>query len=326
MKKRILLVDESLTVQKVVALTLDKGRYEIIYARTRQEVIKSVLDEIPHLILLSDAVQELPWQSFPKELEAWLGRNVSPPPVLLITNQEIREAKHYAACLKKPFTPQNLQAAVEAQFAAGDDSDPLERTDTRGFVSNPELNRSGASADEDRLERAFNSTFSNEENLVNETLGSAQQHQSHDEGYDEVSYTQTVFDARSPKNRNAAARKTEGTNPTAASLWEDSSASAMTTRAKPAKPEGPEELWGTNAMPVQNRGEDASAHPQVMSADDSMAYKSVLENEVQSRLEKQDLEEIVTRTLNKLMPPIVEKLVQERLDHLLREHEESLSP
>ncbi len=42
MRKRVLLIDESLTVQKVVALTLDKSRFSILYAKTRAEAMRLV--------------------------------------------------------------------------------------------------------------------------------------------------------------------------------------------------------------------------------------------------------------------------------------------
>ena len=53
-----------------------------------------------------------------------------------------------------------------------------------------------------------------------------------------------------------------------------------------------------------------------------MAYKAVLETKVTDRLSGQDLDAIVERVLTRIVPPIVERLVQERLDKLLGEHEQ----
>ena len=69
MKKKILLIDESLTVQKVVALTLDKAKYQLSFAKSRPEVMKLVLENPPDLILLSDQMSDMSVGNFPKEME-----------------------------------------------------------------------------------------------------------------------------------------------------------------------------------------------------------------------------------------------------------------
>src|SRR5215212_4572112 len=97
MKKRVLLVDESLTVQKVVALTLDRHRFAILYAKSRAEAMKLITESPPELILVSDHVADITASSFPKEVEAWMGRDQGLPPVVLITGQDIKEHRHYAA-------------------------------------------------------------------------------------------------------------------------------------------------------------------------------------------------------------------------------------
>jgi PleD family two-component response regulator len=71
MKKRILLLDESVTVQKVVALTLDRERFAITNAKTRSEAMKSILENPPDLILVSDQVAGVSASAFPKEVETW---------------------------------------------------------------------------------------------------------------------------------------------------------------------------------------------------------------------------------------------------------------
>ena len=88
MKKRILLVDESLTVQKVVSLTLDKQRYAVLYARSRAEVMKMIVESPPELVLVSDQVSDIHWQSFPKEVEAWLGREHELPRIIFAAASE----------------------------------------------------------------------------------------------------------------------------------------------------------------------------------------------------------------------------------------------
>lgn len=149
MKRKILLADDSLTVQKVISLTLDKAQYELIFARNRKEVLKAVASEAPELILISDTLTDLQWQSFPKELEAWLGRGASVPALILVCARDISEAKHYAAVLRKPFSPQELQMLVANHL--------------------PTLDIGGGTSP-DSLQGLFNQNFSDESALVDATL------------------------------------------------------------------------------------------------------------------------------------------------------------
>lgn len=150
MKKKILLIDESLTVQKVVALTLDKNRYALTFAKSRAEVTKLLLENPPDLILLSDQVGEFNAASFPKEMETWLGGVREAAPVILITAQDIKEQRHYAGVLRKPFSPQALQDLVQEWVK-------------------PETDSAGDLEDE-RLQKIFNDTFADESTLVRETF------------------------------------------------------------------------------------------------------------------------------------------------------------
>ena len=162
MKRYILLIDDSLTVQKVVALTLDKNKYDVHYAKSRTEAIKGVIERTPDVILISDSFQDIHWQSFPKEVEAWLSRNYDLPSIVLITTQDIEEAKHYSGVLRKPFTPQVLQALIAAFAPTADENDK------------PTQLISGVTADAEdsdrRLQKAFNDTFANEAKLTERTF------------------------------------------------------------------------------------------------------------------------------------------------------------
>jgi FKBP-type peptidyl-prolyl cis-trans isomerase (trigger factor) len=68
------------------------------------------------------------------------------------------------------------------------------------------------------------------------------------------------------------------------------------------------------------------SEPQILRTEESLAYKSLLENQVQQKLESQNLNEMVEKVLARLLPPLVERLVQERLDQLLTEQEQDLDP
>lgn len=156
MKKKILLIDESLTVQKVVSLTLDKTKYQLLFAKNRSDVMKMVNDAIPDLILVSDQVSDIDSAVFPKEIEMWLsGKSV--PPIILITAHDLKTPKHYTAVLKKPFTPQTLKTLV---------SEYLNSTPDEGMEA--ELNQ----VEDQRFEKMLENTFLNEAELVKQTFES----------------------------------------------------------------------------------------------------------------------------------------------------------
>jgi len=271
MKKRILLIDESLTVQKVVSLTLDKNKYQVNYAKTRNEAVSQITENTPDLILVSDQVSDLTIPSFPKELETWLGRTHEIPPIILITAQDIKEIRHYAGVLRKPFSPQALQTIV-AKYASESKVQP-------GGLGQP-----NEDFEDQRLQKIFNETFNDEANLVRATF---------ENEMEESDVTQI----------------------------------GVPVPARQAVRESGQDLWGASSQPP-SAPPPSSARPQqrpkapVMGAEDSMAYKAVLEREVETKLGGRDLDEMVDKILNRLVPPLVEKLVQERLDKLMKEQED----
>lgn len=247
MKRHILLIDDSLTVQKVVALTLDKNKYDVHYAKSRTEAIKGVIEKTPDVILLSDSFQDIHWQSFPKEVEAWLSRNYDLPSIVLITTQDIGEAKHYSGVLRKPFTPQVLQSLIAAFAPTADENDKPTQLISGGVADSEDSDR--------RMQKAFNDTFASEAKLTERTF-------------------------------------------------------QMQEEEETMKQSGGD-LWSASPAPSSP----------VLGANDSMAYKASLENKVERDLESKDLDAIVDKVLSKMVPPIVERLVQERLDQLMREQE-----
>ncbi|MBY0370028.1 hypothetical protein K2X33_05035 [bacterium] len=252
MKKRILLIDESLTVQKVVALTLDRERYTLSNAKNRPEAMKQVLESPPDLILVSDQVAGLTASSFPREVESWVGRDRKVPALVLITASDAKEQRGYVALLKKPFTPQALQICVN---------------DALG----------GEEARETRLEKVFTETFSDEARLVEETYAAGIEMQDEEE-------EATLLNIPAPGRQGPPVEEDVAT------------------------------LWGSGKMA-------ATETVQVLGPEDSMAYKAQLEKEVRSHLDAHDLEGVVREVLEKIVPPMVERLAQQRLDQLLKESE-----
>ena len=280
MKKRILLIDESLTVQKVVSLTLDKGRFTVAYAKSRSEAMAAVADAPPDLILVSDQVTDVTVASFPKEVEAWLP---SKPPVILIASQGSPDHQVYDAVLRKPFSPQALQTVVMEHCGK----------------AQPVLPQSPTPSDDgEHMQKRFDEAFNDEARLVKETF---------QEEVDQQERTLLTIPASPDAGGQAPLAESEsGQN-----LWQASLESAPATTPSPAVPVAP-------SSPVTPK----ETNP-VMGADDSMAYKASLENQVQNQLEKHDLPKLVEQMLERMLPPIVEKIVQERLDALLKEQEDA---
>ncbi len=269
MKKRILLLDESLTVQKVVALTLDRDRYALTSVKSRSEAMKLVLESPPDLILVSDQVAGVSASAFPKEVETWAGRDRRVPQLVLITSQDAKEQRGYCAVLKKPFSPQALQAAV---------SEAIVDTDSSHGAS------SMSEREDSDMQKVFADTFSDEANLVAETF-----------------QFEAVPNDEATPIQHSSSKATAGT----------------ARRNGPPPPENVAQLWGR----ASDAEEQTSQQVQVLGAEDSMAYKAQLEQEVRSKLEGYDFESSVQRILERVVPPIVERLAQARLDQLLKETE-----
>lgn len=282
MKSKVLLLDESLTVQKVVALTLDRNRYTIAYAKTRAEVMKAVMENAPDIILVSDQVSDLNISVFPKEVESWSGRDRRCPPLVLITNQDIKEMRHYQAVLRKPFSPQALQAVVQ-QFAQRQ-----EETRTTPGID--------LADDDHRLQKMFNDSFSDEQRLMRETLA-------HEEEKEERTLLTIPAPPPTPSkgHRPPVPMPKPQTPESVAELW-----GGMPSAAPP-------DLPAPEARP--------RASTELMGAADSMAYKATLESQIESFLRSQNLEKMVHTALENLIPSIVERLAKEKLDQLLNDQQ-----
>jgi DNA-binding response OmpR family regulator len=269
MKKNVLLIDESLTVQKVVALTLDRQKYNVLSAKSRSEAMKVILESPPDMILVSDQVPSINASSFPGEVDSWVGKDRTTPPMVLITSQEVSEFGRYTSVLKKPFSPQALHALV-VQHAG---------------VNEPSAAPSAANPDgesEGRLQKIFNENFNDEADLVRQTF-------------------QNEYDSEENELLNTP-NQSKGSN-----------------QDRPRKqPESAAELWGVGD-PKSHLDGVSEAGVQLMGAEDSMAYKASLDSQIDRFLRSQNMEEIVARIVERMVPPIVEKIARERIDRLLKE-------
>ncbi|MBI1860054.1 MAG: response regulator [Deltaproteobacteria bacterium] len=257
MKVKVLLIDDSLTVQKVVALSLDRSRYQILFAKTTAEAVRIISENDLSAVLVSDGVAGLAAASFPKEVELRLGKERVAPPMILISAKSDVNAKNYAAHLLKPFTPQTLAAALETVVPQG-----VQPTQTGTFG---EL---GEETSEQRLQQAFNNAFPDESALAQETLRVAES-QAQAQSWE------------APQELN--------TGDVPAPLWDNPAESSMRPIGEKSQPTQTAKRPGPGtAMPEMN-----------------------------------ELEDRVARKLDEVLPGIVERLVQERLDKLLKEKDES---
>ncbi|MCB0416269.1 MAG: hypothetical protein KDD39_01380 [Bdellovibrionales bacterium] len=281
MKTKILLLDESVTVQKVVALTLDKNLYTVEFAKTRSEAKNLLAAGATRLVLVSEQVSDLNVAGFPSEVATWTN---SKPVIVLITTQDIDSYPNYTAVLRKPFSPQTLQETVAAHTQASATSAPKK---DEGFETSS-------------LESAFNKKFSDEEELVRETLDEAH-----------------LFSAR-PAQQAESWTTAPAANPTQ-SLWGGAQPYRTpvfpTPQPRPEAPASGAALWQSQGQPTQTqRPAPVPQPPQAApSAPQTSASHAGLPGE-------DELRQRIDVLLAKIVPPIVERMVKERLDKLLEEN------
>ena len=121
MPKKILLADDSLTIQKVVELTFSDSDFELICVSNGQRALEKLRDERPDLIL-ADVV--MPEKNGYEVCEAIKGNPATAKiPVVLLSgtfepfDRERAERIGADAIVSKPFDSQQLLAQVEALLA-----------------------------------------------------------------------------------------------------------------------------------------------------------------------------------------------------------------
>ena len=121
MPKRILLADDSLTIQKVVELTFSDSDYELVCVSNGQRALESVREQRPDLIL-ADVV--MPEKNGYEVCEAIKGSpGTAKIPVVLLSgtfepfDRERAERIGADAIVSKPFDSQQLLSQVEALLA-----------------------------------------------------------------------------------------------------------------------------------------------------------------------------------------------------------------
>src|SRR5215467_3586211 len=121
MPKKILLADDSLTIQKVVELTFSDSDYELICVSNGQKALDRIRDDRPDLVLADVVMPEKNGYEVCEAIKAdpstaWI-------PVVLLTGTFEPFDKHRAeriradAIVSKPFDSQQLVRQVEALLA-----------------------------------------------------------------------------------------------------------------------------------------------------------------------------------------------------------------
>lgn len=291
MKNKILLLDSGVTVQKIVALSLDKENVTTFFATTKEEGKRIILGEKPDLVLVSDRLNGLEWTSFPMEVETWVGLSGSIPRMILLASGQVENAKHYFDVLSKPFTPQHLQELVKKAFASGDT-----------------VSAKASSINAAQLNSLFGD--SEDEKVTSSQILSIEKDE------EEASEIQPAPSAAF-STRNQLEE-----------LWSAGhEVENQLVREASPRVESISDLWGVPAAEAQSMGGNQEPEPEaeeapVLSTEESVAYKSLLESQVQQKLEAHNLTEMVEKVLARLLPPLVERLVQERLDQLMAEQEQ----
>jgi len=297
MKKKILLLDESITVQKVIALTLGKSRYDLDFATSQAQAMKSISDRAPDLILVSDQVTGVNVSTFPKELEAFMGRAGIVPPIVLITSEDRAESRNYAGVLKKPFSPQGLQVLVGEYLGGFQESQVSGGQPTQGVAIED--------YEDQRLENIFNEKFSDESQLMRQTLGPS-------DLPNQIAQQMAKQSRQTSSGVHLQGAKESGEKPSEEEVPEID----INTPSDTA------DLW--NVLNVEKASSVTEGEPpSTMETGSIKIPENRMENALESRLKKENLQQLVEEALARIVPPIVERLVTERLDALLAEQDQA---
>jgi CheY-like chemotaxis protein len=139
--KRILLADDSLTIQKVVELTFSDSEYDLVCVSNGQRALDKVLEQAPDLILADVVMPEKNGY----EVCEWIKANPATAhiPVVLLSgtfepfDRDRAERLGCDAIVSKPFDSQQLLRQVEALLARAPQEIPSVSTMAIPIMPNP---------------------------------------------------------------------------------------------------------------------------------------------------------------------------------------------
>jgi len=116
MAKKVLVADDSLTIQKVIELTFSEENYQVIAYSNGRDALNHIKDECPDMLLADAVMPELDGYALCAQAKA-----LHPDlPVILLSgtfehfDRDKAEAAHYDEVVMKPFDSQGLIRKVEA--------------------------------------------------------------------------------------------------------------------------------------------------------------------------------------------------------------------
>jgi CheY-like chemotaxis protein len=139
--KKILLADDSLTIQKVVELTFSDGEYELFCVSNGQRAMDRVAEETPDLILADVVMPEKNGYEVCEAIKA--NPSTARIPVVLLSgtfepfDRERAERLGCDAIVSKPFDSQQLLRQVEALLARAPGDIPSTATVAIPVMTNP---------------------------------------------------------------------------------------------------------------------------------------------------------------------------------------------
>jgi CheY-like chemotaxis protein len=140
--KKILLADDSLTIQKVVELTFSDSEYDLLCVPNGQRALEKVAEEAPDLILADVVMPEKNGYEVCEAIKANPG--TSRIPVILLSgtfepfDRDRAERLGCDAIVSKPFDSQQLLRQVEALLARAPEDIPSNATMAIPVMTNPQ--------------------------------------------------------------------------------------------------------------------------------------------------------------------------------------------
>ncbi len=116
MSKKILIVDDSVSIREVITFTLENAGYQIIVAEDAKEALKMANENIVDLVITDLYMPEMDGIELIRQLRQ--KENYSKIPILFLTTEsqsnKKNEAKEAGATgwIIKPFVPAKLLAAI----------------------------------------------------------------------------------------------------------------------------------------------------------------------------------------------------------------------
>lgn len=120
-RKLVLVADDDPDILDLVTFRLDRAGYEVVQARDGQEALEAALERTPDLCVLDVMMPRLDGYEVTRRLREESATKAVPIILLTARAQEADVQRGFESgatdYVKKPFSPQELRARVEALLA-----------------------------------------------------------------------------------------------------------------------------------------------------------------------------------------------------------------